>query len=205
MERELTSAQKRVFEAISTFIDENHYPPSTRDIADALGLTPSTVHEQLRRLERKGYIKRNKNRARSIEIIEEYSDAPLSGESVEIPILGEISAGSPILSEENHMGYIEVDTSITTNGNFFALRVNGCSMKDCGIYDGGYVVVKQQPVANSGDIVVALLGGEATVKRLKIESEGIFLNPENPEFNPIDVTLREDLRILGKVISFVKS
>ncbi|MBU1413795.1 transcriptional repressor LexA, partial [Myxococcota bacterium] len=163
------------------------------------------VHEQLTRLEEKGYIRRDRLKARSIEILRMprrvSSGRSPDDESVRIPLLGEIAAGLPLLSEANFDGQLEVPISRGLRpGNFFALRVKGDSMIECGIHPDDYVVVRQQTMAENGEIVAAMLDDGATVKRLKKSQLQVMLCPENPSYKPIDVTCREDFRVLGKVI-----
>ena len=201
----LTPTQSRVLETVLSFMQENGYPPSTRDLADRLGVKPPSVHEQLIRLEEKGYIRRDRLKARSIEVLRTprrvSSGRNADDESVRIPLVGEIAAGLPLLSEANFDGHLEVPISRQLRpGNFFALKVKGDSMVECGIHPGDYVVVRQQTMAENGEIVVAMLEEGTTVKRLKKSQLQVLLCPENPAYKPIDVTCREDFRVLGKVI-----
>jgi len=201
----LTPTQSRVLETVVAFMQESGYPPSTRELADRLGVKAPSVHEQLTRLEEKGYIRRDRLKARSIEILRMprrvSSGRNPDDESVRIPLLGEIAAGLPLLSEANFDGQLEVPISRGLRpGNFFALRVKGDSMIECGIHPDDYVVVRQQTMAENGEIVAAMLDDGATVKRLKKSPLQVMLCPENPSYNPIDVTCREDFRVLGKVI-----
>jgi len=172
-----------------------------------LGISAATVNEQLARLEKKGYLRRTKNRARSIELISETEEKELPSHAklVKVPVLGQIAAGLPIFAAENMQGDVYISDTHIGLGNYFSLVVNGESMMDIGINNGDYVVVKQQPVAESGEIVAALIGDEATVKRLKIEPDKILLMPENRSFSPIDVTHNEEFRILGKVVHWMSS
>ncbi len=206
----LTPTQSRVLDAMAAFLQETGYPPSTRELADRLGVSAPSVHEQLGRLEEKGYIRRNRLKARSIEILRMPRRVATGGraddESVRVPLLGEIAAGLPLLSEANYHGHLEVPISRGLRpGNFFALRVKGDSMIECGIHPGDYVVVRQQTMAENGEIVAALLEDGATVKRLKKNPLSVLLCPENRSYEPIDVTCREDFRVLGKVIHRVGS
>jgi len=201
----LTPTQSRVLETVAAFMQENGYPPTTRDLAERLGVKAPSVHEQLVRLEEKGYIRRDRLKARSMEILRMpkrvSSGRNADDESVRIPLLGEIAAGQPLLSEANFHGHLEVSISRQLRpGNFFALKVVGDSMVECGIHSGDYVVVRQQTMAENGEIVAAMLDDGATVKRLKKSALSVLLCPENPAYVPIDVTCREDFRVLGKVI-----
>ncbi len=201
----LTRGQKRVLEALVHFSQSHGYPPSTRELAKLLGVKAPSVHEQLGKLEEKGYIRRQKNKARTIDILRSVAESDAAPErQLAVPILGSIAAGAPLFAEENLNGHLELSHIAPGRGRLFALRVRGDSMIDCGIEDRDFVIVRQQPVAERGDIVAALLGDEATVKRLRISPDSVFLVPENSRYNPIDVTAREDFRILGKVIHTVK-
>ncbi len=205
----LTPTQHRVLEMVAAFIQENGYPPSTRELAQQLGVKAPSVHEQLRRLEQKGYIRRDPLKARSIEILHmprRISAASMNDDSDthRVPVLGEIAAGLPLLSDENFSGHLDVPIDGRLKpGRFFALRVVGDSMIESGIHPGDFVVVRQQPLAENGEIVAALLEDGATVKRLRKDSLHVWLCPENRAYAPIDVTCREDFRILGKVIARV--
>lgn len=203
----LTKSQRILLETIHEFLTRNGFPPTTRELADLLEIKAPSVHEQLRKLEEKGYIRKSPGKARCIEILktEPLSEAKDVSEYENIPILGEIAAGRPIFAEESYSGHITVEQKIISPGRFFALHVRGDSMINCGINDGDYVIIRQQPVAEQGEIIAALIGDEATVKRLKIINDKILLVPENKKYRPIDVTFREDFRILGKVITWVSA
>lgn len=201
----LTGSQERLLAAIEDFIAKQGIPPTTRELADELDITAASVHEQLARLEKKGYIRRRKRAARSLELIKGIKKLlnPAGINFIRVPLLGRIAAGEPLLAVENCEEEILVDASSIGTGKFFALRIAGDSMVNASINDGDLVIVRRQPVAASGEIVAALLGDEATVKRLRIDRSGVFLMPENERYTPIDVTLREDFKILGKVVSTV--
>ena len=185
--------QARIYETIVRMIQEQGYAPSVREIGEAVGLkSPSTVHFHLKKLEEAGLIEKGACKGRAIAV---------SGvQEGRIPILGHVAAGAPILAQECVEDYITFDTG-GRSGEFFALRVRGYSMKDAGILPGDLVVVRRQPTAVQGEIVVALLGEEATVKRLKLEREQVWLLPENEEYEPIDGT---DAQILGKVTAVIR-
>ncbi len=202
-EQTLTASQKRVFNTIVDLYKQYGMAPTGREISKELDLKPTSVHEQLLRLERKGYIKRNKNKARSIQILKTIPIEASRGTLVPVPIIGEIAAGQPIFAHERFIGEIFVDSRAVPKGKLFALKVKGDSMIGAGINPGDLVVVKQQPVAEKGELVAALMGDEATVKRLKILTDKVILQPENPAHDPIDVTAREDFRILGKVVTWL--
>ncbi len=201
----LTPAQKRVLDALLSLINIHGYPPTTRELAETLGISAPSVHEHLTRLETKGYIRHTRHKARSIEVLHHHPGLWDAGDDtillVRVPVVGEIAAGQPILAEENVIGEVWVDSRAAAGSRLFALKVRGDSMVDAGIRGGDLVVVRQQPVTESGEIVAALLDDEATIKRLKIEAGQVLLCPENPAYKPMDVTLREDFRVLGKVVS----
>ncbi len=202
---EVTESQRALLAAIEKFREREGIPPTTRELADVLGMAAASVHEQIRRLERKGFIRRRARQARSLEVVRfPEEDAPAGPTRlVRVPVLGRIAAGEPLLAVEGHDEAIYVDADSIGTGQFFALRVKGDSMTNAGIHEGDLVVVRRQPVAGSGDIVAALLGDEATVKRLRIGRDGVFLMPENERYQPIAVTLRDDFRVLGVVVSVV--
>lgn len=196
---EITEHQLRTLRVIRSFTAEHGFPPTVAEIAEALGIATTSVYEQVNQLVRKGYIERHPGKARGLSLTEETASLPTT--LVTIPIIGAVAAGQPILADENIIGEIAVDSSVIRGGKHFALAVKGDSMINAGILDGDLVVVRQQPVAESGDVVVALLGDEATVKRLSISNESIQLRPENPRHEPIVIEPDDDLRIVGKVIA----
>lgn len=199
--------QQAVLDCIEASIREKGYGPTVREICQELGLSsPSTVHVHLKTLEKKGLIKRDPLKSRSISLAyplereESKSDVvrPSFSKVVDVPLVGNVAAGTPILAEENIADTITLPTDIVGDDPSFLLSVRGDSMIECGINNGDYVVVKQQPVANNGDIVVALLDDGATVKRFFRESDHIRLQPENSSMDPIITT---DCSIAGKVVA----
>ena len=194
---EITDPQRRTLRELRRFINRRGFPPTNQELADILGISPPSVREQVKQLVRKGYVKRESRKARGLTIVREPADQVLDLRPV--PIVGQVAAGQPILAEENIVGEVLVDSRAVPSGCSFALEVHGDSMIDAGIHDRDVVVVRQQPLAESGDIVVALLGEEATVKRLYIEDDRIELRPENTGHRPITVGPEDELRILGKV------
>ena len=192
-------------------VKEQGYPPSVREIGDAVGLkSPSTVHFHLKNLADEGYIEKGAGKGRALRPLidlDEAEDRSLPPAAVEVeaqdmrvPIVGSVAAGAPILAEQCVEDYLTFDVGGDTTG-YFALRVRGYSMKDAGILPGDLVVVKQQPTARNGEIVVALIGEEATVKRLHRSNGEIWLLPENPDFEPIDGS---EAAILGRVTAVVR-
>src|SRR5690554_6009244 len=199
MSNNLSDKQKRILDFIKDEIRSKGYPPSVREICDAVGLkSTSTVHGYLERLEKKGYIRRDPTKPRAIEILDDTSYISQK-ELVNVPVIGRVTAGEPILAVENIEDTfpLPLDFINDSDGNSFILTIRGSSMIDAGILDGDYVIVKQQNTAGNGDIVVALLEDEATVKRFYKEQDYIRLQPENPTMEPIIV---RNVIILGKVI-----
>lgn len=195
---DLSAKQQQILEYLKTEVRKKGYPPSVREICDAMGLrSPSTVHGHLERLEQKGYIRRNLSKSRAIEILdmEEYSPIP-DKELINIPIVGTITAGSPILAAENVEDTFPLPVEYVNNDDVFMLRVKGDSMIEAGIFDKDLILVRQQNSARNGDIVVALLDEYATVKRYFKESNHVRLQPENSSMSPIIV---QDVQILGLV------
>jgi len=190
----LTGKKRMVYEYIVQTTDERGYPPSVREICNAVGLkSTSTVHTHIKSLEQAGLIKKDQNKTRAIALT--------AGAYIRVPLLGRVTAGSPIIAFEEMIGYVPFDTG-GRQGDYFSLRVIGDSMINAGIMDGDAIVVRRQQSAISGEIVVGLLGEEATVKRLRVAKDGVWLLPENPEYDPIPA---DDVVILGKVIGVVRS
>lgn len=207
MERQkLTKRQAQIYDYICAEVSEKGYPPSVREIANAVGLSsPSTVHTHLQVLEDKGYIKRDLSKPRALEIIGKEESAPAVGGSnqiVSVPLVGRVAAGMPILAEQNIEAMIPLPEAIVGDAASFVLRVQGESMIQAGIFSGDFVVVKEQDDAVNGQIVVALIDDEATVKTFYRERDRIRLQPENPTMAPIYAT---NPKILGRVIALVRS
>lgn len=180
----LTDSQRRVYDFVREHIHADSRPPTVREIGDALGISSTNgVRDALLILERKGYIRREKNLSRAIELTEE--STAMNTES--IPIVGRVAAGLPLLAVENIDGHVAVDRSFLPRGEVFSLRIVGESMKDEGIMDGDLVLVKRQDVANRGDIVVAVIGDEATVKKFYPDRNRVRLEPANEAFQTIVV------------------
>lgn len=193
----LTPKQQKIYDYILDYTADNGYPPSVREIAAAVGLkSPSTVHFHLKALEEAGAINRDTGKTRAITAAE---DGPASRVN-QVPLVGSVAAGSPILAEECIEDYLIFDTS-GLSGEHFALRIRGESMLKAGILPGDYVIVHQQETARSGEIVIALIGDEATCKRLDRRNGQVWLLPENDDYQPID---GREASILGKVIAVVR-
>lgn len=197
----LSKRQQDILAYIKDEVKKKGYPPSVREIGEAVGLaSSSTVHGHLARLESKGLIRRDPTKPRAIEILENEPDMPTPKYSViNVPVVGKVTAGQPITAIENVEEYFPLpDTLVPSDEQVFMLEVMGDSMIDAGILDGDYVIVKQQQTANNGEIVVAMTEeDEATVKRFFKEKDFIRLQPENPTMDPI---ILRNVSILGKVV-----
>jgi repressor LexA len=191
--------QQRILEFIRSEIQTKGYPPSVREIAVAVGLkSTSTVHGHLRRLEKKGLLHRDAMKPRAMELTEERESAV---PTVAVPVLGHVTAGLPILAEENLEEYIPLPETLLGDGEHFVLRVHGDSMIEAGILDGDRIIVRRQQEANNGEIVVAMVEDSATVKRFYKEHGHFRLQPENRSMQPI---LVDEVTILGKVVSLFR-
>lgn len=207
MRKALTRRQQEIFDFIAETIRGKGYPPTIREIMDAFGIASTNgVRTTLAALEKKGYIRRRPMLSRGIELTDFVErDVPGTTELREIPLIGRVAAGEPILATENVEGTLAVDGSFVPSGEVFALKVSGESMQDAGIMNGDYVLARQQQTANQGDIVVAVIGEEATVKRYYLDDGGIRLMPENETFEPILVDpTQEDFRIAGKIVGLMR-
>jgi repressor LexA len=192
----LTKRQQEIFEFIKQYSSRHGYPPTVRDIGKAIGLTSSsTVHAHLANLEKLGLVRRDPTKPRALELLGEAA-RKLTGPAG-LPVVGRVAAGSPILAEENIEDYVEVPPIAGGEDGEYVLKVRGESMKDAGILDGDYVIVHRQETADNGEIVVALVGEEATVKRYFRESDHIRLQPENSAMEPIRT---REASVLGKVV-----
>jgi len=220
----LTPRQRKVLEVIRDWVERFGYPPSVREIGDAVGLTStSSVHHQLRALERKGFLRRDPNRTRAVDVRgpdELHPDGP-GGLSVGgdadpevteelramrpspafVPVVGRIAAGGPILAEQAISDVFPLPREIVGEGTLFLLTVSGDSMVDAAITDGDWVVVRQQSVAENGDIVAAMIDGEATVKTFKRRDGHIWLLPSNPAYQPIP---GDEATVLGRVVAVLR-
>ncbi|HEX4250556.1 MAG TPA: transcriptional repressor LexA [Pseudonocardia sp.] len=220
----LTPRQRKVLEVIRDWVERFGYPPSVREIGDAVGLTStSSVHHQLRALERKGYLRRDPNRTRAVDVRgpEELNpDGPggvtaggghdpdvteelraLRPSPAFVPVVGRIAAGGPILAEQAISDVFPLPREIVGEGTLFLLTVSGDSMVDAAITDGDWVVVRQQSVAENGDIVAAMIDGEATVKTFKRRDGHIWLLPSNPAYQPIP---GDEATVLGRVVAVLR-
>ncbi len=200
MTADLTKRQKAILDYIKNEIKTKGYPPAVREIGEAVGLSSSsTVHSHLTQLENKGYIKRDPTKPRAIEVIDD-NFRPVK-EMVNIPVIGQVTAGQPILAVEDYEDTFPLPFDFVCTEDVFMLTIQGDSMQNAGILDGDMVIVRKGNTATNGDIVVALLEDEATVKRFFKENNYIRLQPENDKYEPI---IAHDVRILGKVIGLVR-
>lgn len=202
----ISSRQRSILEFIKKEVREKGYPPSVREIGEAVGLaSSSTVHGHLERLEKKGYIRRDPTKPRAIEILdEEFLPGKEDKDIVRVPLVGKVTAGQPITAIENVEEYFPLPEKLVGKGeNIFMLVVQGDSMINAGIFDKDYVIVRQQNTANNGEIVVAMTeDNEATVKRFYKEKNHVRLQPENDAMEPIIV---KEVTILGKVIGVFRT
>ena len=194
----LTERQQQTLHFIEGYIDLHGFAPTVREVAAHLAITTKGAHDHLRALERKGSIRRGSRRSRAIAVTGASAEAP---EMVEVPVLGTVVAGLPLLTEENLDGTYHVPRSSIGPGDHFALYVRGDSMEGAGIHDGDLAVIRQQPTADNGDIVVAMIDDAVTLKTFYKESRRVRLQAENPSYLPIYAT---DLRILGKLAYLVR-
>lgn len=214
----LTARQLRILTFIKHTVSERGYPPSIREMGEAVGLTsPSSVAHQLKVLEAKGLLRRDPRRPRALEVVlPQVGTTPISPEppdadptdsgdwqpeAVAVPVVGRIAAGAPILAEEHVEQVMPMPRQLVGEGTLFMLEVSGDSMVDAAICDGDFVVVRQQPTASNGDIVAALLDGEATVKVLRRNPGQVWLLPRNSNYAPID---GNEATILGKVVAVLR-
>lgn len=211
----LSDRQKRILQVIRDAVVLRGYPPSIREIGDAAGLqSTSSVAYQLKELEKKGFLRRDPNKPRAVDLrhlpesmggtVPTKGGSELDGACPArmIPVLGQIAAGSPILAEENIEHYYPLPEELLDNGDLFMLQVVGESMRDAGILNGDWVVIRSQHVAEEGEFVAALIDGEATVKEFHKDSSGVWLIPHNDAFSPIQ---GNDAEIMGKVVSVFRT
>jgi repressor LexA len=208
----LTERQRTILNVIRASVTNRGYPPSIREIGDAVGLTStSSVAHQLRTLERKGYLRRDPNRPRAVDVrgaddaatppVTDVAGSDALPEPAFVPVLGRIAAGGPILAEEAVEDVFPLPRELVGEGTLFLLKVVGDSMVEAAICDGDWVVVRQQNVADNGDIVAAMIDGEATVKTFKRAGGQVWLMPHNPAFDPIP---GNDATVLGKVVTVIR-
>ncbi|HVE68460.1 MAG TPA: transcriptional repressor LexA [Solirubrobacteraceae bacterium] len=200
---DLTKRQQEIFDFIKRYSAKYGYPPTVRDIGKAVGLaSSSTVHAHLANLEKIGLLRRDPSKPRAIELFDRGLDSVKSlVKPSGLPLVGHVAAGQPVLAEENIEDYVDVPGVAGGEDGEYILRVRGDSMKDAGILEGDFVVVQPQDTAQDGDVVVALVGEEATVKRFFRESDHIRLQPENTSMEPIR---SKEVRVLGRVVGLLR-
>lgn len=201
----LTERQQQVLDYIKQTVDTRGYPPSVREIGEAVGLSsPSTVHSHLNSLVEAGYIKKDPSKPRAIMIVDgSHEEVAVDRRMRDVPVLGRIAAGTPILAAEHVEDVMPLPTQLVGDGPVFLLEVKGDSMIDAGIHEGDLVAVHSQPDARDGEIVAALIDGEeATVKRLRRREGKVILQSENPAYAPMEFT--EGVELVGKVVSVLR-
>ena len=195
-----TRRQTEVLDFIKSFLFNHKYPPTIREIASHFGISVKGAYDHVKALEKKGLIACDNNRSRAIEIIDPPSDE--DSDHVNVPLLGHVAAGMPLFAEENYEGTMTLPASMVGNGRVFALRVEGESMTGAGIMDGDVAVFAQQPFAENGQIVVAMVDEAVTLKRFYKEKNRVRLQAENPAYPPMYTA---DVRILGRLVSLIRS
>jgi len=206
MRDELTAIQRKILDFIVETIGEHDRSPTIREIGEEFGIASTNgVRYHLAALEKHGYIRRSRGISRGIEWLEHHASSGERASGVELPLVGSVAAGRPILAVENIEGVLAVDEMLAKSEQCFALRVTGDSMKGAGIFDGDVVIVNPQPTARSGDIVVALLDDEATVKTYRQRKGSVVLEAQNPEYDDIVPDRRDgEVRVLGKVVGLMR-
>jgi repressor LexA len=200
VELKLTQRQQEIFDFVRKYVGEHGYPPTVRDIGKAIGLaSSSTVHAHLANLEKLGVLRRDPTKPRAIEVLKDKAREVVAPAG--LPVVGQVAAGQPILADENIEEYVPVPGIAGGDDGEFVLRVKGDSMKDAGILEGDFVIVRRQETAGDGDIVVALVGEEATVKRFFRENDHVRLQPENETMEPIRT---RDAQVLGRVVGLCR-
>lgn len=201
MDQTLTAKQQQILDCIKKSLKEKGYPPSVRELCAAVGLSStSTVHSHLSTLEKKGFIRRDASKPRTIEVLDEEVNW-LEDHVNAVPVIGKVTAGAPILAVENIEEYFPLPKQLARQDETFMLNVKGTSMINAGIFDGDQIIVRKQEIAHNGEIIVAMIEDEVTVKRFFKEKDCIRLQPENDSMEPIYAT---NVQILGKVIGLVR-
>ena len=201
--RGITDRQKEVLTYISTYTEENSYPPTVRDISEHFGISLRAVQDHILALQKKGYLSQSQKKARSIRVLSDCRDKEPQTYISKVPLLGTVAAGKPLLSEENLDGYVNLTEPFVRPGkSYFALRVRGQSMINAGILDGDLAVVEQASTAIDGQIIVAVIDDAITLKRYYKEAGRIRLQPENPQFQAIYCT---DVRVVGILSNIVRT
>jgi len=199
--KELTKRQNEVFQYIKNSINEFGYPPTVREIGDNFNITVKGAYDHLKAVEKKGYIKTFENKSRAIVIVED-KESKIEENGLKIPLVGRIAAGAPILAEENIEDYLTFPKNMFKSAQYFAVTVHGDSMVEGGIYDGDIAVIKQQNHAENGEIVAALIDESATLKKIKFENDGIYLEPQNAAYSKFKV---ENVEIMGVLTNLFRT
>lgn len=198
-DKKLTEKQDLIFSFIKNRIVESGFPPTVREIGEEFNITVKGAYDHMKAIEKKGFIRTEQNKSRAI-VITDASVIP--NDSIPIPLLGRIAAGTPILAEENISEYLSFSKSMIGTGTFFALEVKGDSMIDAGIINGDIAIIRQQQTADNGEIVAAMIDDEATLKKLKLLNGRLYLVPENKSYKPI---VTDNATILGKLTALFRS
>ena len=188
--------QREVLEFITRFIGQHRYPPSIRELAEHLSISSRGAYDHLQALSKKGFVRLSEGRSRALEVLDDGTPERPHEELVQVPLLGSVAAGAPVLAEESLQGTVAVAGELLGSGEHFALRVKGDSMQNAGILDGDVAIVRRQQHAENGDIVVVMIGDEATLKRFFLEANRVRLQAENPAY---PVMFTRNLRILGRL------
>jgi repressor LexA len=196
----LTKRQNEVLGFLEFYIDQNKFPPTIREISQNFQISVKGAYDHVKALEKKGFIRTQDGRSRAIEISNRKTET-IAKPYENIPILGRVAAGAPLLAEENLEGQIPVPKSFLDNGSHFALHVKGDSMSGAGILDGDTAILRKQQTANNGEIVVALVDEAVTLKRFYKEASRVRLQPENPEYYPL---YTQDVKVLGKLVTIIR-
>jgi len=200
----LTATQQRVYQFIIDWKINRGFPPTVREIAEGLGFKSlNNVRQHLQLIEKKGFLRISSGKARGIDVTTQFGKVA-NDNGIEVPLVGRVAAGTPIVAEENIEGTITLDRTLFKGDGLFTLRVRGESMQDIGVFDGDIAVVKQQQTASNGEVVVAIVDGEATLKRFFKKNDSIVLHAENPNFRDIVVTSPKNVLIAGRLVGMIR-
>ncbi len=199
-EKKMTEKQNAIYEFIKEAIRESGFPPTVREIGEEFGITVKGAYDHIKAIEKKGFIRTEQNKSRAIVIVEQEDIIPT--DAINIPVVGRIAAGVPILANENIEEYLSFPRGMVGNGDHFALHVKGDSMIDEGIFDGDIAIIRKQNTANQGEIIAAMMDEEATLKTFKIENNKVHLIPANRDYKVIET---DDVTILGKLAAVFRS
>jgi repressor LexA len=200
-EKKLTEKQQAILDYIKNRILDSGYPPTVREIGDNFGITVKGAYDHVKAIEKKGYIRTEQNKSRAIVVLQDELPQEEQADGITIPLVGRIAAGGPVLAAENIEDYLSFPKSAFGSGTFFALQVRGDSMEDGGIFEGDIAVIRQQPVADNGEIVAAMIGEEATLKEFRKDKDRVRLVAHNPSYSDIE---EQDVTILGKLAALFR-